>query len=212
MRFGDLAMVRTYDFTTKATNSLKSGADEQPPLFPKLEDIPIVSDIYAMFKEKQKEKAHQEMQKIGRVDTSAFPTEGCTVRGRSALCSVPLNVNVKGFQYKANVTMGLRFNPGNETITESLYVDGFQRWKGTLPAATPGMCFFLKRSAEAPDVTQVIAIAPGPEEKRKLPMELAIRFDKVKAKNGYFASSLRAECKAQGAAVASFPMGKVAME
>jgi hypothetical protein len=32
VRFGDLAMVRTYDFTTKATNSLKSGADEQPPL------------------------------------------------------------------------------------------------------------------------------------------------------------------------------------
>ena len=121
-----------------------------PCRFPKLEDIPIVSDIYAMFKEKQKEKAHQEMQKIGRcvhvlasastrackcawvwahvgvrthmhaagqsrahasrallalsipapspphcraltrmhahrVDTSAFPTEGCTVRGRSAL-------------------------------------------------------------------------------------------------------------------------------
>ena len=47
---------------------------------------------------------------------------------------------------------------------------GYQRWKGTLPAATPGMCFFLRQDSEAPNVTQIVAIAPGPEDKRKLPM------------------------------------------
>jgi hypothetical protein len=47
---------------------------------------------------------------------------------------------------------------------------GYQRWKGTMPAPTPGMCFFLRQSPETPGVTQIAAIAPGPEDKRKLPM------------------------------------------
>merc|ERR1712216_1477 len=113
-----------------------------------------------------------------------------------------------GFRYKASVTMGLRLNAANNTLTESLYVDGYQRWKGTMPAPTPGMCFFLRQSPETPGVTQIAAIAPGPEDKRKLPMELAIRFDNVKSKTDFFAANLRAECKALGAVVKSVPIGK----
>ena len=48
-----------------------------PSRFPKLEDIPIVSDIYAIYKEKQKEKAHQEMQKIGRCVRGHAPVAAC---------------------------------------------------------------------------------------------------------------------------------------
>jgi len=79
-----------------------------------------------MYQDSVKEKEYRERQTIGKVDTSAFPERGCVVRGRSALCSVPLNVDVEGFQYKASVTIGLRLNPVNNTVTQSLYVDGFQ--------------------------------------------------------------------------------------
>ena len=61
------------------------------------------------------------------------------------------------------------------------------RWKGELDAKSPEMCFFLKRTPEVPE-PEVIAIAPGPEDKRKLPMELAIRFDKLKADADIFAA------------------------
>ena len=49
--------------------------------FPKLEDIPIVSDIYAMYKEKQREKEHLEMQKIGRC-VRAYACVCARVHGR----------------------------------------------------------------------------------------------------------------------------------
>lgn len=180
--------------------------------FPKIQDIPVIADLHRMYMDYEQQKKHKAMRAVGKVDTSAFPKEGCVVRGRSALCSVPLDVNVEGFVYKADITLGLRMNPVNNTLTESLYVDGYERWKGSRPAQTPGMCFFLKRSAEAPDVTQVFAIAPGPEDQRKLPMELAIRFDKVKSKTDFFGASLRAECKAMGKPVASVPIGRVKIE
>merc|ERR1719409_2159 len=211
VRGGDLAYA-SYDFTTKATGTLRTKAQEEPPLFPKVQDIPVIADLHRMYMDYEQQKKHKAMRAVGKVDTSAFPKEGCVVRGRSALCSVPLDVNVEGFVYKADITLGLRMNPVNNTLTESLYVDGYERWKGSRPAQTPGMCFFLKRSAEAPDVTQVFAIAPGPEDQRKLPMELAIRFDKVKSKTDFFGASLRAECKAMGKPVASVPIGRVKIE
>jgi hypothetical protein len=119
----------TYDFTVKASGALQTSA-EPPPLFPKIEEIPVISSIYAMYQGMQKEKKHAEMRAVGKVDTSAFPVHGCSAKGRSALCSVPIDLNTGGFVYRANVTMALRLNPVNNTLTESLYVDGYQRWKG----------------------------------------------------------------------------------
>jgi hypothetical protein len=75
------------------------------------------------------------------VDTSAFPEHGCVVKGRSALCSVPLDVDMEGFRYKASVTMGLRLNPANNTLTESLYVDGAYTIGG---GASEGVCVTIE--------------------------------------------------------------------
>jgi hypothetical protein len=211
----DLAMSRgdgAYDFTIKATGSLRSQDAEPPPLFPKIQDIPVISDLYRMYKDSEREKKHEEMRKIGKIDTSAFPPQGCVVKGRSALCSLPLDVNVEGFKYKGDLKMGLRLNTVNNTLTESFYVNDFQRSKLTLPAETPDMCFLLKRASEESAEIQLFAIAPGPAGKRKLPMELAIRFDRVKSKENFFSANLRAECMAMGQTVATVPIGKVKIE
>ena len=60
---------------------------------------------------------------------------------------------------------------------------------------------------------QFVPIAPGPEDKRKLPAELAVRFDDIKHRAGRLvAASVRAECKTGGATVADLPVGKFRIE
>ena len=73
VRSWDVAMARsgTYDFTVSPT--LRTNAEvEQPPLFPKIEDIPVVSNVYAMYKDHLQDKKNKESQSIGRVDTSGL--------------------------------------------------------------------------------------------------------------------------------------------
>ncbi|KAJ1486341.1 hypothetical protein T484DRAFT_1943583 [Baffinella frigidus] len=105
------------------------------------------------------------------------------------------------------------FDRDENVIQETVYVDGFVKWTGTRPADEPGMCFFLKKE-EKTEKMQFVPIAPGPEGTRKLPMELAMRFDKVKNKPGkVFIANVRVECKSGGVTVANLPIaGKIVME
>ena len=84
-----------------------------------------------MYMDYEQQKKHKAMRAVGKVDTSAFPKEGCVVRGRSALCSVPLDVNVEGFVYKADITLGLRMLPAAEVsliMTGETIIGPFLVW------------------------------------------------------------------------------------
>lgn len=204
---GSIAM-NNYGFTTKARTTLSEQAqEEQDRLFPKLEEIPVIGDIVGMYENWQRDQALKKMMAAGHIDTSRFPEKGCVVKGNSALCSVPMDVDVEGFQYKADVKFSLRHSQYSEEVAEALIVDGYTRWKGGMPMGSPGRCFALMRKEGLP--VEVIPIEPGPEDMRRLPMELALRFDNLKASENFFSASLRAECKAGGQAVHSVPVGKI---
>ena len=74
-----LAMSGPYDFTTKARNTLREQyVEEQQRIFPRIEDIPILSDIHGYYQNWRRDQEREKMAKEGRVNMDAFPDKGTT--------------------------------------------------------------------------------------------------------------------------------------
>eukprot|EP00960_Hanusia_phi_P067614 766665-Hanusia_phi.AAC.9 len=126
VRSYSVAMSGPYDFTTKARNTLREQyAEEQQRILPRIEDIPILSDINEFYQNWRRDVEREKMAKEGRVNMDAFPekgdSSGCSCQGRTALCTVNFKVDKDGFKYDEKVGLSFRLNSDN-TVSEAIFV------------------------------------------------------------------------------------------